>query len=297
MLPFLHMMNTDHRKSLDGTLLLASEVILIIASIPAFVPKLARVVTFVVLGLYFYHVIFTQTTGDFDQDLILGSSIIFQYISFLDYALLTPPENLKDLSDKDPTRVTQRPLKKRVLWIFKLMSNPRGIGWAHEPSHLPPRPSTPRSKFVISRLALSAICCFLVVAGRSVLSVVYADASMLLIDAPLHRRVVGVLSFGLSGFSVLCGVNAIISAVVVGCGISSPERWPRLFGSPLEVWSIRNFWRRFWHQLIRKVRANRSPLSFLYSFTRFSESSDCAKLRHLLPRMCFSYRICRYNRL
>jgi hypothetical protein len=252
-------MGADHRKLLDGALFLASQVILILVSVPAFVPKPAQVISFGVVGWYLYRIIFTQTTGDFNNDFGLGPTIIVQYMLALDYALLTPPESLKDFNQGDIARVTKRSFKKRVLWTLKLFSNPRGIGWAHEPSHLPPRPSssTPRSTFVISRILL-ATCCFLIFGGASLFDAAYANtitADKLLTGAPLHRRVLGVLSFGLGGVSVISGLNAILSAGAVGCGFSSPERWPLLYGSPLQVWSIRRFWRRFWHQMIRRVSA------------------------------------------
>jgi hypothetical protein len=250
-------MSADHRKPLDGALLFTSYVILTIVLFPAFIPRPVKVLAFVVVGWCFHRIIFTQTTGNFNIDFALGTAILVQYMLVLDIALLTPPENLKDFHDNDPTRVVERPLKKRVLWAFKLFSNPRGIGWAHEPSHLPhrPSPSTPRSRFVISRI-LYATCCFCIAGGASIFDATYAGmiTAELLTGAPLHRRVVGVLSFGLAALCMISGNHAVLAASVVGCGVSSPEKWPLLFGPPLQVWSIKSFWRRFWHQLIRRVR-------------------------------------------
>jgi hypothetical protein len=31
--------------------------------------------------------------------------------------------------------------------------------------------------------------------------------------------------------------------------IDAPEEWPPLFGSPLEAYSVRRFWAKFWHRL------------------------------------------------
>jgi hypothetical protein len=253
-------MDADHRKPLDDASFLVSQAILLVVSIPALVPKPAKVIAFVVVGWHFYRTIFTQTTGNFNSDFVFGSGVLFEYIAILDFALLTPPENLKDFHDNDPTRVTKRSLKKRVLWALKLFPNPRGIGWAHEPLHIPLRPSplTPRSTFVISRI-LHATSCFLLVGGTYLFDISYAGvtrADKLLIGAPLHRRVVGVLSFGLSSLGMISGVNAAFAASAVGCGFSSPERWPLQFGSPLQVWSIKRFWRIFWHQMTRKVSAD-----------------------------------------
>jgi hypothetical protein len=247
-------MNTSDRKPFDVVLFSISMVILFVASIPSFLPKFARVLGVLLVGCIHYRIIFTQTTGDFAGDLALGSGILSQYMRGADHALFTSPESLRD---GDALKVTLRSFKKRVQWTLKLYSNPRGIGWAHEPRHLParPSPSMPRWKFVFSRI-LFAIGCF------SAIGVVYvADASnpglttpgMLLTEAPLHWRALGVTCIGLGGVFTLSGLNSILAAVVIGCGFSSPERWPWLFGSPFQLWSIRRFWRRFWHQMIRKV--------------------------------------------
>ena len=77
----------------------------------------------------------------------IGSVIISLYIVALDHV---PPDKSKDIHDKDPRKVTKRPLKERILWAFKPFFNPRGIGWAHEPSHLPPQPSPSTSEFSFS---------------------------------------------------------------------------------------------------------------------------------------------------
>ncbi len=250
-------MNTTDRKPFDAVLFSISMAILIVASIPSFLPKFARVLGVLLVGCIHYRIIFTQTIGDFAGDLGLGSTILAQFLRGADYALFTSPENLVNHRDGEALKVTQRPFKKRVQWTLGLYSNPRGIGWAHEPRHLPPRPSpsTPRWKFVFYRI-LFAIGCFSVIGGVRV-----ADASnpglttpgMLLTEAPLHWRVLGMTGFGLGGVFMLSGLNSTLAAVVLGCGFSSPERWPWLFGSPFQLWSIRRFWRRFWHQMLRRV--------------------------------------------
>lgn len=264
-------MGTDyrHRKPLNATLFFASHIIVFLVTIPAFLPRSAQVIALILVGWYFYQVIFTQTTGDFNNDFGVGSAILGQYMVALDYGLLTPPEQLKNFYDADQTSVTQRPLKKRIIWALKLFLNPRGIGWTHEPSHLPqrPSPSTPRSRFVFSRVVF-AIFCFLTVQGMLHFNYAFVDTVMtdkLITDAPIQYRVLGVLIFGLGAVCTISGFNAIISAVVVGCGLSSPERWPQFFGSPLQLWSIRRFWRRFWHQAIRRVSTQAGLSSHIYT--------------------------------
>ena len=282
-------------------MILTSQVLLTIVSIPAFVPKPAKVLAFVLVGCCVHRMILTQTTGNFNTDYTLGSGAIFQYIAILDFALLTPLENLRNLHEKDQTGVAKRPFNQRVHFALRLLPNIRGIGWSHEPSHLPPRPSpsTPRSRFVVSRI-LHATCCFFIAYRASLLNISYAKETTvdkLLTGAPLDLRARGVLSYGLNIFCMIFATHAVVAASVVGCGFSSPERWPLLLGSPLQVWSIRRFWRRFWHQMIRRV-GGESILSTCGLRADFAPARlVCAHLRFLHSRMCFSYKICPNDRL
>lgn len=46
------------------------------------------------------------------------------------------------------------------------------------------------------------------------------------------------------------GAHAILSLLfVIVLRLDTPEEWPPLFGSPLEAYSIRRFWGRFWHRI------------------------------------------------
>lgn len=46
----------------------------------------------------------------------------------------------------------------------------------------------------------------------------------------------------------LCHVLLSILFVVI-LRLDAPEEWPSLFGSPLQAYSVRRFWARFWHRL------------------------------------------------
>ncbi|KAI6084643.1 membrane bound O-acyl transferase family-domain-containing protein [Hypoxylon rubiginosum] len=47
----------------------------------------------------------------------------------------------------------------------------------------------------------------------------------------------------------LDGANAILASFAVLTGMDKPADWPPLFGHPLEVCGLQNFWSGFWHQL------------------------------------------------
>jgi hypothetical protein len=45
--------------------------------------------------------------------------------------------------------------------------------------------------------------------------------------------------------------HAFLSIIFVGVlRLDLPEEWPSMFGSPLEAYSLRRYWGRFWHRLV-----------------------------------------------
>lgn len=43
------------------------------------------------------------------------------------------------------------------------------------------------------------------------------------------------------------------SMLFVGLHLSTPDRWPSLFGSVRDLYTVRNFWGRVWHQIFRQI--------------------------------------------
>ena len=247
----------DDRPPFNVALFAFSQVIIVIATIPAFLPKFAKVLAVLLVGWVFCHIIFTQTTGDKSGDQEIGTVLLVQYLGVIDFVLLTRPDDLRDTKDKDTTKVTERSFKNRVIWAMKLYTNPRGIGCIHEgPNiHNRPSPSTSRWKFVVYRTTHTVISVFVIRVAWVVnaFNPALTTPGKVLSDAPFHLRALGVAGFAVAGAGVISAVHSTLAVITVGCGFSSPERWPYLFGTPLRAWSVKRFWRRVWHQLLRKV--------------------------------------------
>ncbi|KAL2802347.1 membrane bound O-acyl transferase family-domain-containing protein [Aspergillus granulosus] len=43
------------------------------------------------------------------------------------------------------------------------------------------------------------------------------------------------------------------SILFVGLHLSTPDRWPSLFGNIRDLYTVRNFWGRVWHQIFRQI--------------------------------------------
>ena len=250
-------MAPDDRPPFNVALFAFSQVIVIIATIPAFLPKFAKVLAVLLVGWVFCHIISTQTTGNKSGDQEVGTVLLVQYFAVIDYVLLTRPDDPRNIKDKDATKMAERSFKSRVVWAMKLYTDPRGIGCIREGPDIQnrPSPSTPRWKFVLYRTTYTLIS----ILAISVAWVVNAfnpaltTPGKVLTDAPFHLRALGVAGFAMAGVGLISAVHSSLAVITVGCGFSSPERWPYLFGTPLHAWSIKRFWRRVWHQLLRKV--------------------------------------------
>uniref|UniRef100_A0A8H8CE00 Wax synthase domain-containing protein n=1 Tax=Psilocybe cubensis TaxID=181762 RepID=A0A8H8CE00_PSICU len=218
-----------------------------------------KVFLLVTLSAIAFYVISQTNTGDPIIDLGLGSAILIQVANALDSLYLTDPDTLVNFEQPESGgRITQKPLKERIRWAFYLYTNIRGIGWAHEPAFLHPAPSrsTPIRAFVIRRLFYALLCAavefisYVLLASNPALN---TPGKVAFSAAPFHWRVMGTLAFGGASSSRIFCVSCVVSAVVVGLGFSTPERWPSLFGSPFQAWSVRQFWRKVWHQMLRKT--------------------------------------------
>ncbi|PPQ83989.1 hypothetical protein CVT25_000535 [Psilocybe cyanescens] len=193
-----------------------------------------------------YYLITETNTGDPAADLGLGSALLTQLLTALDSMYFTDPNTLINYHEPHPGTITEKPLSQRIRWAFNLYTNNRGLGWAHEPSDLPEpyEPSTPRWKFVRVRLAVAGLSVLVecVAFITAVSNPAMNTPGQLVSESPFLWRALGVVSFGAAAAARINAASCAISAVVVGLGFSTPDRWPSLFGSPLEAWTVRRFW-------------------------------------------------------
>jgi len=249
-------MHNTQREPFSGILFFLFQIMCILGITPGGPPTLKWIV-FAALVWISHFLITKTTTQDLTADLSLGTSILIQLCTVFDMIFVTHPDTLQNFQDSGGGKVTERPFKQRVVWAYNLYTNPRGIGWAHESRHLPsrPSPSTPRWKFVGVRI-LHAFLYFILDRVAHALNASnpgMTTPGVLLSQSALHWRALAVVSFGATAFTRMNLSHCLLSAGVVALGLSTPERWPHLFGSPLQAWSVQQFWRKVWHQMLRRI--------------------------------------------
>lgn len=46
---------------------------------------------------------------------------------------------------------------------------------------------------------------------------------------------------------------SVFSSLAVTCGLFTPQDWPPITGKLRDVYSVRDLWGKFWHQMLRRV--------------------------------------------
>ncbi|KAF8151039.1 hypothetical protein B0H34DRAFT_665462 [Crassisporium funariophilum] len=235
-------MKAQERAPFSIPLYALTQLLTYLALIPG-VPTSIRTSLFLVVSYTSYHLITHTSTRDPAADVGLGSAILTQVMIAADLLFLTP-NHAFEVQEKQ--KVT---LGRRLACAFEVYTNPRGIPRAPSSPH-----STSRWRFVRTRLTRALLCILLecLAYALNASNPGLTTTHRLLSASPLRWRALGVLGFSAAGYARIEAMHCVVSAVVVGCGLQEEGRWPNLFGRVRDGWSVKRFWRRVWHQLLRK---------------------------------------------
>ncbi|KIM64492.1 hypothetical protein SCLCIDRAFT_15243 [Scleroderma citrinum Foug A] len=187
--------------------------------------------------------------GNGHSDYYHGSRTGMYLLETMRYLLLTRPlEEFRHESDKVPAY--QLPFMQRFFWVIYI--SPRGFGWSFKDDRPIPVRHRTRVAFIVSRLRM-ALAWYLLFdvtrlytranpvfsTGASVASQGYVLRCLNIIAWWI--QVCGPLQFG----------HSLIAAFAVATNLSEPSTWPPLFGYWKDAYTIRRFWARTWHQILR----------------------------------------------
>ncbi|KAH9840645.1 membrane bound O-acyl transferase family-domain-containing protein [Rhodofomes roseus] len=196
------------------------------------------------------------TTGEAPRDYSIGNLIMIQ--AFTAVLLLWLVDPVHDYChESDGNALAKLPFVRRMWRLLCIINNPRGVGWSYEVAHLPPRPSSPKWTFVVHKLAC-ALRWYLFLD----LAQTYNRSSLRL----LHDSAVGPQAWLIrpisiiARFSSLVGLlaleNSLAAATSVALGMSLPREWPDIYGRWSDAYTVRRFWGRTYHQLLRRLTAS-----------------------------------------
>ncbi|KAF9526550.1 membrane bound O-acyl transferase family-domain-containing protein [Crepidotus variabilis] len=227
---------------------------------------------FVLAGIACYLTWFT-TTGNAVHDYGIGTHLFTFLFSAFDLLILTDAHCELRITEGSSRgkNIDEEPFWIRVRWALKLQGSPRGLGWsfaAKEPYIAPaPQQETSRCIFIMAKLreiALNIVLydlagfinranpCFSQHGCR------LSQMSMGEGRLPVLAWRYAFLGYGVASYLTVSTLHYIYAVLSFGLGLSDPWQWPPLFGSFWDAFTVRRFWGRVWHQMMRR---------FLFSIT------------------------------
>ncbi|RXW19783.1 hypothetical protein EST38_g6073 [Candolleomyces aberdarensis] len=253
---------------------------------------------FLTIAAISIYLIFYTTTGNISSDYSFGGAITALFFTASDFLVLNPDiqqefkpvarrlksYRAKEKAGAEPKKegeddgTSKAGWKSRFFWALKLRFNPRGVGWTHEAplstttdsqNALSAKKIT-RTSFVLHRLfegVLNAIILDICTVAAKENPYFAKGRPELLLQASWAWRTLSVFQFVGMTYCGLRMMHSFLSAAFVGTKISEPEDWPLLFGSLGEAYTVRRFWGKFWHQLLRRLMRTLSHTEYYGSAT------------------------------
>ncbi|KAJ5727630.1 hypothetical protein N7493_005450 [Penicillium malachiteum] len=205
----------------------------------------------------------------------LGPGFIWCELARLFVTVFFQALNLLLLNAKDNSDIplgTGSSFIARVYYAIGLFTQPRGINTPWQVKNTPPHPAyytrrnfkePPRSRFVIRQLAIAAwqylaLDVFSALALQQALEQREKDPLPPTVqwDLSTEQWIERIISNLVAGFIVsrmlIDFYHRAFSVIIVGTGLDSPGNCPPLFGRAADAGSLRGFWGKFWHQLVRQ---------------------------------------------
>ncbi|KAH7042820.1 membrane bound O-acyl transferase family-domain-containing protein [Macrophomina phaseolina] len=237
----------------------------------------------------------------FFLDAILIISITFRWALMVLFG--TPEEDYRQIHDTATKITGSGPLHKRIFhklkWSVELWACWRGIGWNFEDRHQRkgPEQSQTRLKFLITNLCWIGANTLI---SQLILSHVFCrfwpeavSGKPDLWSFPQLNRHVLVLCQLIRDWLMLDTEYRKVALICVALQLSSTSRWPPLFGNPADLYNVRNFWGRVWHQTFRNIFTKFSDIAadmlgarkgtLVYKYTKLYVGFMVSGIQHYAP--------------
>lgn len=206
---------------------------------------------------------------------LVGGFAVSFFFQYLDVILLSkwsfytqgptyPPSNRVTTSGTVKIKDTMAVLvsaHERIAFAMSTLLNFRFVGTPYQVKNVPPfsghdlQHVPGRGKF-LRQTAITAITSYLMLdaltsAADPDLTAKYLSMRNISLFSrfedvsvkELGMRLSATISLGISMSCVQRGIYSLAAFIAVACGLSNPSSWPPLYGSVLEAYTIRRFWR------------------------------------------------------
>lgn len=236
--------------------------------------RLPRALSFACLLALLFRCYTTYSLQSPGEDYVLGCSNGIVVLAAVHITFICPdfPNGFQrnSFKTKPGSTPSQLPFAQKLGWMAEFASNMRRVGVTRGTGGAIRRnsataavdvdtdkrdlvKSSARNRFVISRVILSVLCLAAFqfsllyrLRSPSFNPVLHEDAHgdemFIRAHSSLLRRFWEVLVWAAGTISEMSLLQATAAAISVGVGVSEPEDWPPMFGSPMHAYSVRRFW-------------------------------------------------------
>lgn len=186
-----------------------------------------------------------------------GYGLAFRIATASDFILLTDVQNDLRLQN-DKRHIPSASLRARMLWVVRLLTAHRGVGWTYEPTARIPRRSENLSRwaFVVSKISWAV---YYYVLGD--LLQILLQWNLAVVKGELYGTgMVGWLLDRTTFLAYLLEINVslnlpynVLAGASVFLGVTEARDWPALFGYWSDAYTVGRFWGRVWHQNLRRI--------------------------------------------
>lgn len=157
-------------------------------------------------------------------------------------------------------------LRDRWWWNVDIQLNPRGYGWSYEVKNLraPPSKGTRRWTYILRTVAWAVFYYLLRTQARTVAAHLLADGQWIDADGnepqqvvfysmPRSRQVFACWLLVLNDYWSFETLGWAVAIGGVALRLWLPEQCPSVFGSLAHLYTVRNLWGKYWHQMMRRA--------------------------------------------
>ncbi|KAJ8507018.1 hypothetical protein ONZ45_g10568 [Pleurotus djamor] len=148
----------------------------------------------------------------------------------------------------------------RFKWALHLLTSPRRVGWTDEPTDVLPPPPKQKTNaayaaYLLLQLGINILLVDLVGTALNRFPLVFLDPSRgdALYGFSWVYRSAYVALFGYCQYVTLSAAHTVWMLVLTATGRWEPSQFRPLFGSWKQAYTVRKFWGRTWHQLLRRI--------------------------------------------
>ncbi|KAI5819151.1 hypothetical protein BZA77DRAFT_305901 [Pyronema omphalodes] len=219
-----------------------------------YTPPRLRFIYVALQAAMFFSVLYYVPSSTAGNDYQWATACFFLMMKSGDFFLLSSPYD--DFYLNGQPKYAELSFWGRIYWAFNLSFSGRYSGTSYQVAYLPPGPSPNSSRIQFLKQSINLLClhafCSYFFLGDPYLMTRGVEGTRPR-DLPFHQRAFYCWLNCLNAIFGISFPNVVLCFFTFGLWGSKEDARP-ICGNWGDCWSIRRFWGRVWHQMLRRVR-------------------------------------------